>query len=1490
MRQKLKGMIGTVLALAMLLNTLNVSAAGLSGRADTVSEDQDVKIELIQNDKVVESGTNELKHTRNYTRSSSKTNGDEIVITPPEGVHYLMVQLDKYCGVPKTTGTAPEGQVEGTRPQSSSYEYEEALVYVMNDEFRFVIPGTTGTDANGNTLGGGNWPYDSRAFSTSGNTEKVITARVATEEEINARRNLALNPYDLRGNDNVTSSPNKKGDINVFPHAYANRVTDNKREFEPRNAIDGFEYNYLHYGFPYQSWGCGNEKTDSEFSVMFGRYVEIDQVDITVRAQWNPPQTGANDHDINWTSATLEFSDGTEMPIKLEKVASPQTFKLPEKKVVSWVRLKDLPVSEETIPVDGRKKFSALTEFKVWGTESSYDEAEMPSGESIVNLAKKINDYWIKTGGNTGDDATNYNHGHSITSEFWAPSVFYTGNMEAYYLTGDENYTDYAARWGSNNIYNGSAWNTKADTGRTGRWFPDNHTSLQTYLDMFSITSDGGYDPDNEMIRNAVTIMEEMEDMSVSELKNSKGYWDRIDFFYMELPNWTKMYLLTGEEKWLDKLRELYDDRKAALYDEETGLFYRDTNYIYDPNATYNPDGDGSYQKISPNGKKILWSRGNGWAMAALARIMQDLPDNRTEDRQEYEAVFKKMAETLIRVQGEDGFWRMNLDDYDHDIRPETSGTVFFAYGLAWGINHGILEKETYYPAVRKAFLGLNANAIRPDGLVGRSELISAYPNPKCSLGIGSSQSYAPAAAVLFLSELSKLENQGIVTDDVEPALNKRMIGNVAVKEGSEYAVVNSRVRELSAGSGLTTVSQDGKVYVPAAFLADVYGEDTAGQADDSITYEGHKYIALSEAVTEGSNRILSSLDNGISIISYKEELFDPALEGKMIDLLQTGLTEGAYPERPEYESRFEYIEPLKPSETALVSIEANSSGGVSAKREIGPNTTDPVELEFDMVTQLSPTQTNAIVGLGSTSSNYTAYSQVPVIIRMYNNGTFGAYNGTGYVQSTVKFTQNENYHIRMSVDLAARKYSAYVTGPDGNEVQIANDFSFRSTAAVPAEIGKIYLFNNDKEAGKYWLDNITMKGDKDKLLSITQPESLTGAKAAANGTALADLELPDTVEIETESGTVTEAEVDWHTDAPVYADGTSYDPENLDEQTFILKGDVSLPDSVDADGRDLTVQIEITVLGAGTVAAPAADPEAGSDYTEALEIMLGSATEGAVICYTTDGTEPVYDAAAGEAEGTGRIFDGTPIAVQGDEKGHKPVTVTIKAIAVKAGMKDSETSAFEYTVTIPHSFSQEWESDAEHHWQVCSCGTEGNTADHTWTETADEKYLVSEATCHAPAVYYKSCSVCGRAGTDTFEYGSPDPDRHDGETEIRDAKEPTETEEGYTGDTYCLGCGEKVAEGEAIPKLPETETPDPDDDPDKEEQPSDQPSGEKPSGDKPTGDQTTDGQSHGSQTGDANQSGTVPKTGDAASFAWLLVAVAGGIVLFSAARRRRES
>ena len=58
----------------------------------------------------------------------------------------------------------------------------------------------------------------------------------------------------------------------------------------------------------------------------------------------------------------------------------------------------------------------------------------------------------------------------------------------------------------------------------------------------------------------------------------------------------------------------------------------------------------------------------------------------------------------------------------------------------------------------------------------------------------------------------------------------------------------------------------------------------------------------------------------------------------------------------------------------------------------------------------------------------------------------------------------------------------------------------------------------------------------------------------------------------------------------------------------------------------------------------------------------------------------------------------------------------------------------------------------------VCSvCGQEyGQLAAHDFTaEVAEEKYLKSAATCTEKATYYKSCTVCGEKGTETFEVGN---------------------------------------------------------------------------------------------------------------------------------------
>ncbi|WP_296562071.1 Ig-like domain-containing protein [Ruminococcus sp.] len=98
------------------------------------------------------------------------------------------------------------------------------------------------------------------------------------------------------------------------------------------------------------------------------------------------------------------------------------------------------------------------------------------------------------------------------------------------------------------------------------------------------------------------------------------------------------------------------------------------------------------------------------------------------------------------------------------------------------------------------------------------------------------------------------------------------------------------------------------------------------------------------------------------------------------------------------------------------------------------------------------------------------------------------------------------------------------------------------------------------------------------------------------------------------------------------------------------------------------------------------------------------------------------------------------------------------------------------------HSYSEEWSHDSESHWRECTvgCGTIIDKAAHAG----------GEATCVKKAV----CEVCGT------EYGEVDPENHKGETEIRGYVAPTVESEGYTGDTYCLDCGEMIKKGETIP------------------------------------------------------------------------------------------
>ena len=190
----------------------------------------------------------------------------------------------------------------------------------------------------------------------------------------------------------------------------------------------------------------------------------------------------------------------------------------------------------------------------------------------------------------------------------------------------------------------------------------------------------------------------------------------------------------------------------------------------------------------------------------------------------------------------------------------------------------------------------------------------------------------------------------------------------------------------------------------------------------------------------------------------------------------------------------------------------------------------------------------------------------------------------------------------------------------------------------------------------------------KDKLTSITAPQAIT----VANGTAYDAMNLPATVNIVTEGNTASSAQVTWDTTAP---ESGSYDPSVLTEQTVTLKGTVTCPDSIDANGVELTTTITITISAAGIVGAPTANPTAGT-YSENQSVALTSSTVGATIYYTTDGSEPTIT--GGAPDGTTQQYT-APIAVTGTVG--QSITTTIKAIAVNNGMQDSSVETFTYTI-----------------------------------------------------------------------------------------------------------------------------------------------------------------------------------------------------------------
>ena len=316
---------------------------------------------------------------------------------------------------------------------------------------------------------------------------------------------------------------------------------------------------------------------------------------------------------------------------------------------------------------------------------------------------------------------------------FWDNAAYHTGNMEAYFLTGNEDYRKYSEAWAKHNEWKGaksddrSKW--KYSYGESDEYvlFGDYQICFQTYVDLYNIA------PEGYKIKRAREVME----YQMSTPQNDYWWWS--DGLYMVMPVMTKMYKLTHNHLYLDKLYEYITYSDKIMFDEDENLYYRDAKYVYPKHK-------------SVNGKKDFWARGDGWVLAGLAKVLKDLP----KDYKHYEFFarkFQNMAKAVAAIQQPEGYWTRSMMDPEHAPGPETSGTAFFTYGFLWGINNGFLDEATYMPVVNKAWKYLSKTALQKNGAVGYVQPIGEKAIPGQIVDAKSTANFGVGAFLLAACE-----------------------------------------------------------------------------------------------------------------------------------------------------------------------------------------------------------------------------------------------------------------------------------------------------------------------------------------------------------------------------------------------------------------------------------------------------------------------------------------------------------------------------------------------------------------------------------------------------------------------------------------------------------------------------------------------------------------------------------------------------------------
>jgi rhamnogalacturonyl hydrolase YesR/catechol 2,3-dioxygenase-like lactoylglutathione lyase family enzyme len=326
--------------------------------------------------------------------------------------------------------------------------------------------------------------------------------------------------------------------------------------------------------------------------------------------------------------------------------------------------------------------------------------------EAISKAARKVADWEL------GRTEATFN-------QQWTYAALYDGMLAASKTTGDARYRDAMVRMAQR--FNWKLLNER---------FPhaDDMALGKSYMDLYLEKRDPVRMADTKAVLDQLVVRPD---------DPSKLLWWWCDALYMAPPVLARMSVATGDRRYLDTMDREWWQTSASLYDPAEHLYFRDSRY---------------FKQKQANGQKVFWARGNGWVMGALAKVLEVMPKD-YPSRGKYIAQYKEMADRIASIQGKDGLWRSGLLDPDAYDLPEVSGSAFFTYSLAWGINHGVLDRARFEPVVERAWAGMLSH-VYADGRLGSIQPIDGQPG---KFKPSASYVYGVGGFLLAASELDVL-------------------------------------------------------------------------------------------------------------------------------------------------------------------------------------------------------------------------------------------------------------------------------------------------------------------------------------------------------------------------------------------------------------------------------------------------------------------------------------------------------------------------------------------------------------------------------------------------------------------------------------------------------------------------------------------------------------------------------------------------------------